>query len=106
MDIAKTLVSLARATFRELRERNPSSTRANNSFHTPVIWYLGTDLPRRIASHRITAGSPFFKVTSHRPRSPGAARRSKRRCAINIGSYVTIIDFTFALPVRQKRLEM
>lgn len=82
MDITK---ALARATFRELRERNPSSTRANNSFHTPVIWYLSTDLPRRIASHH----GRFAILQGHVAPTEvtGVARRRKRWCAVNIGSW-------------------
>lgn len=70
-NIAKILVSLARA---QPSVNYEIETRAQHRHARKQFFLHSSDLVFRYepaASHRITAGcSPFFKVTSHRPRSP------------------------------------
>lgn len=78
---ANTLVSLAQPSVnyeKKLERRAPEQhAQANNSvIHTPVIWYLGTDLPHCMASHH----GRFAILQGHVASAEviGAARRRKR----------------------------
>lgn len=91
-----------RATFRELRDRNPSTahthTHARKQFlphSSDLVFRYGPAASHRIASRPVVRHSSRSRRTGRGHRRGAAQKKAIRIYAtVNIGPYVTIIDFT------------